>query len=46
MRNQRRQKGVLENDIETALEEFSFEDQLQNSIKKAPLVKTLGLYLP
>ena len=30
-----RQKGVLENDIETALEEFSFEDQLQNSIKIA-----------
>lgn len=30
-----RKKGVLENDIETALEEFPFEDQLQNSIKIA-----------
>lgn len=30
-----RKKGVLENDIETALEEFSFEDQLQNTIKIA-----------
>lgn len=30
-----RKKGVLENDIETALDEFPFEDQLQNSIKIA-----------
>ena len=30
-----RKKGVLENDIETALDEFSSEDQLQNSIKIA-----------
>lgn len=30
-----RKKGVLENDIEIALEEFPFEDQLQNSIRIA-----------
>ena len=30
-----RKKGILENDIETALDEFPFEDQLQNSIKIA-----------
>lgn len=30
-----RKKGILENDIETALEEFPFEEQLQNTVKIA-----------